>query len=341
MHGGNIYSGKIKYDFSVNLNPYMPTENIVNAIRDSIVSVTNYPEYDSDRLTTSISEKLCINKEYITVSAGASEAITAITRAINADSGIIFAPAFSGYERALESCGVSDIEYRLCEDSDIDEVIENDGKKVLYFLASPSNPIGKLIPKSQIIELYKKIKDSNGYLILDECFINLSDNPQNTLITDISEDTDFYDRLIIVRSFTKTYSIPGIRLGYCVCTNSHLNEIIQINMPEWNISTIASEAGIACLKEDLLECGKFIQDSRREMCSKLRELGLKVYDSNSVYVVFQTEIDMYKRLLEKGILIRDCSDYKGLGKGYYRVSVKKTEDNMMLLNAIKEVCDGR
>ncbi|MDO4966008.1 MAG: histidinol-phosphate transaminase [Lachnospiraceae bacterium] len=334
MHGGDIYNNKITYDFSVNVNPYGPYESVLTAIKDTVSQVVAYPEYNVDSLRRKLSDVHGINHENIIITNGASEAICAVISAINPRRGYVEMPAFYGYERTLKS---RNIECLFFDRDDVQiDVSEEDS---VYFIASPSNPTGKLISIDKIKAIYETIKNSNSFLILDECFLPLSDGYKDSMIEEIKKDPDFYEHLIILRSFTKTFAIPGVRLGYIICTNKKLINSIRDILPEWNVSLFAINAGLACLDEvnRIPDDYEKIASERDRLTASLEKIGIEVIKSESIYIVIKTDYDLYNLLLDKGILIRNCEDYRGLGRGYFRIAVKKKEDNEILLDAIKEI----
>ena len=145
--------------------------------------------------------------------------------------------------------------------------------------------------------------------------------------------------MIILRAFTKTFAIPGIRLGYLICGDQEITTKIRAQLPEWNVSIPAQAAGIAALgQEGYLKASRsFIRSQRDWLSGELQKLGVRVYGSDANYLTFRWKDDtLYERLLKKGFLIRDCSDYEGLGKGYYRIAVRNRMENEALLQAMKE-----
>ena len=148
-----------------------------------------------------------------------------------------------------------------------------------------------------------------------------------------------YDNLIIVRAFTKIFAIPGVRLGYLVSSNQRMLEKIKRHLPEWNISCLAEAAGVACTKETAFieRTVKFVESERQYLTTELEKLGFQVYPSRTNFILFYSEQEFYERLLERGIMIRDCSNYRGLKKGFYRVAVKSREDNDKLLKVLGEL----
>ena len=154
-------------------------------------------------------------------------------------------------------------------------------------------------------------------------------------------DIEDCGHVIIVRAFTKIYAIPGVRLGYMVCSDPLLLDRIRKQLPEWNLSTYAQAAGIACTKqtEYTVKTVIYVKKEREFLVEGFKRLGLHVYDSDANFILIYSERPLYDMLLKRGILIRDCSNYEGLTKGYYRIAVKQRKENEQLLKAIGD-CIG-
>ena len=207
----------------------------------------------------------------------------------------------------------------------------------LVFLANPNNPTGQCVDKALGFRILQKCKEKNIVAVFDECFIEF-----------VGEEFSFIDRLeqfpnlILVRAFTKIYAIPGVRLGYLLCSDTGLRKRIQRQLPEWNLSTFAQAAGIAAIRENayVKESAAFVKRERLFLENKLKELGMKVYPGDANYLLIHTEIPLYERLLKRQILIRDCSNFAGLTSGYYRIAVRTREENEMLWKAIGECIES-
>ena len=147
-----------------------------------------------------------------------------------------------------------------------------------------------------------------------------------------------YDNLIVVRAFTKLFAIPGVRLGYMLSKNDTIRQKVQRNLPEWNVSVLAQMAGEACIRESeyIKETASYVSRQRRLLSDGLKKLGFKVYKSDADFILFYSKLPLYDILLNKGILIRDCSNYVGLSEGYFRVAVKTYDENVRLLKVIGE-----
>ena len=229
-------------------------------------------------------------------------------------------------------------------------------------IGNPSNPTGEYTDNFIIDSLYKRVKATGSLLLVDESFLALSDHYSNSLIDVIKENPDYYDRLIVVRSFTKTFAIPSVRVGYFISTNERIVNSIMNELPEWNVSCIAQACAMECLnhidriKDDVLR----IRSLRRKLTNELKKLGCLVLESHTNYILFAADSGLYERLLNKKILIRDLSEYRGIdeikekllcnnisSEAYYNVSrlslfracVKKEEENAILINAIKEILE--
>lgn len=146
-----------------------------------------------------------------------------------------------------------------------------------------------------------------------------------------------FDNLILVRAFTKVFAIPGVRLGYLVCKNDRILMRIASQLPEWNLSCFAQAAGCVCArqKEFLAETERLTAAERQFLEEGLRRIGFQVFPSRANFLLVYSKDPLYEKLLEQGILIRDCSNFRGLCRGFYRIAVKGRRENEILLNAMQ------
>ena len=146
-----------------------------------------------------------------------------------------------------------------------------------------------------------------------------------------------YPNLIVISSFTKTFSIPAVRLGYLASGNEEYVNRIRRQLPEWNVSGIAQAAGLACLKhpEHMVISEKQIRYERDFLMKGIRELGIKVFDSDANFLLLYTERPLYEELLKCGIGIRDASNFTGLTAAHFRVATQTREENDRLIEAVK------
>ncbi len=335
-HGGDIYNNKINLDFSVNINPLGMPKSVGDAIKNSIACVENYPDINAEKLRKKISQYHKIEFENIICGNGASELMLAIVYALMPKKIIIPVPSFLGYEHVANAIDSEVIFYEMKDNSyklDKDFLDAIDENTDMIFLANPNNPTGEYIDDNLLDSIINKCELNNVCLVLDECFMELSSEPKRTRINNLANN------LIILRAFTKSFAIPGLRLGYLITKNKNYLEKIRANLSEWNVSILAQNAGIECLNQlDYLDRGREeIKSMRKYLSYKLKKIGLKVYDSKANYILVKSEKDIYKELLKDGILIRDCSNYRGLKKGYYRIAVKDIISNEKIIKAIDNI----
>ena len=145
-----------------------------------------------------------------------------------------------------------------------------------------------------------------------------------------------YQNLFLLKAFTKRYAMAGIRLGYGLCSNLAVLEKMQEAVQPWNVSIPAQAAGVAALEEEeyVDEARQIIGAEREFLRDGLRQLGFSVYDSRANYIFFRGPSGLVEHALKKQVLIRDCSNYRGLSEGYYRVAVRTHEENIKLLEAL-------
>ena len=343
-HGGDIYNKNIDLDFSVNLNPLGVSDEMLKAIFESLKRCTEYPDLNQSILRKNVAINERLEPENIYGGCGASELIPAIIRSVNPKKALVFTPCYTGYNGALESSGVQIVyrdtkkenEFELAVD-DLDAITDDID---LIFLCDPVNPTGRNIDDDIIRNVIKKAKQVGAAVILDESFYLMSDKgerkPNSLSIKLLTE----FDNLYILRSFTKLFSVPGIRAGIVISSKENINGIIN-QLPEWNLP-VTSEAVI--LKGyELTKDGKFLKETmesiksgREYLKDNLKKFGLKVYETDSSYILFEGPENLKDCLLNKGILIRDCSDIVDLGSGYYRTAVKNSDENKRFISVIGE-----
>ena len=209
-------------------------------------------------------------------------------------------------------------------------------KPDIIFLCNPNNPTGITVPQDLLEEILETCAMQGIFMVVDECFLDFVKDPEKHTLKGKLEK---YPGLFILKAFTKRYAIPGVRLGYGFCSDGEVLDRMEAVTQPWNVSTMAQQAGMAALKEsEYVEAGRqIIFRESAWMKEKMRQVGLTVYPSEANYIFFYGPEDLFERCVAKGILIRDCSNYPGLKKGYYRVAVKLHEQNKKLIEVLEEV----
>lgn len=378
IHGGDIYSRQIQLDFSVNVNPLGVPEAVTQALHAAVDHVGEYPDITAGKLSRAVSRMLSkrygceIPGEYLLFGNGASELFMAIIHVglpveKTGDMGqpeqrqeqwkqiVIPVPSFYGYEHAAKAADrrikYVSLKQALMTENPEKISTQKDSECVNYlseqlpddvdllFLANPNNPTGSLWRKADLKNLLAHCRRKNITVVLDECFIEFCEKDSTQPLSMVAE-IENYPNLIIVRAFTKIFAIPGVRLGYLVCSNHTLLEKIQKQLPEWNLSVFAQMAGVACAtdcEKYLADTVEYVETERAFLRNGLEKLGIRVISGEANFLLLQTEQPIYEKLLQRGILIRDCENFCGLGKGYYRIAVKKHEENETLLRELENV----
>ena len=344
-HGGDIYSGVIEHDFSVNINP-LDCSRIVKEIMDeSAKKVCNYPDLFQREFREAVASIEGVSAGEVFGGNGASELFLSLVTMIAPKRVMLPIPCFVGYEHALSLVrGCEIVYYQLEEKKDylLDRLFldaleyEAANGLELLFLTNPNNPTGRNIPKDVLDKTFEICSRNSVKIIADECFIRLSDSGCS-LVPYIRD----YEGLFVVNAFTKFFSIPGIRAGYVISNYTNI-ERLPSYMPEWNLSVVAQTAGIICsnyLNGGNLEyeSRQMIRKEREYLISELRNMGYKVYDSDTTFILLYSVTNLCEYLRKRKILIRDCSNYKGLNKGFYRIAVKTHAENELLIEELKKM----
>lgn len=348
MHGGDIYRNRIHTDFSVNLNPLPVRDSIISALKQGLKNSSVYPDPHQQSVRESLAGADGLDAAYVVAGNGASELIMAVTAAAAPRAASVICPAFSGYRRALgriRDCKIESI--ALSEEDgfffteDIIDKIPADTE--LVCIADPISHTGRNINDAVISKLLEYAEAKAVKVIIDESFLFLSDKILSSEMRDTAALVKKYSCLYVIRSFTKLFALPGIRMGYLISQPQNI-EAVTAQLPEWNLSMPAQYCMEQCASE--LKDGEFVRDSaqfvlreRRAFTEALRNAGIQVFDSDTVYFCFRAETGLYKYMIENGVLIRDLCNEEGLGEGYYRIAVKQHEHNAMIVRLIKEYAD--
>lgn len=346
-HGGDIYSqsttdeGKAFVDFSANINPLGLPLGVKEAIKASLKKCINYPDPFCRELRTATASYLQVAEENIFFGNGAADVLFRLALAIKPRKALLLAPTFADYEKALRSVDCKITYYDLQEKKEFKV-----GKSILRAITSstdmvvicnPNNPTGQLTDRELLVKILNKCVEVNAKLLIDECFMDFVDEDKAFSMRDLLEE---YPSLIILKAFTKTFAMPGVRLGYCLNSDQELQNRLHQCGQDWSVSVLAQEAGKAALQEQYYLCASLalIKEERKYLTNQLRLLGAKVYGSYANYIFFKmSRVKKLDALLhQQGYLIRSCKNYHNLDENYYRIAVKTRVLNRGLIKAMKE-----
>ena len=333
-HGG-LPHGKL--DFSSNINPYGIPECVREALEMSVSDCRSYPDPYCTGLRKAISSYERVPVENIICGNGATELIYSFAYSLPKDRpALIVSPSFSEYGSALKAAGIKADHYILTDENGFiltDDILNADlARYGAVFLGSPNNPTGVSVDRT----LLQRIAATGVLLFADMCFLDLTENPDRY---DIPALTEEYPNVVVLRAFTKNFALAGIRLGYAICSDFSLLDLMAEKVPCWNVSSVAQRAGEAAAgcRQWLTDTVEKIARERERVARALDSYGIRVFPGEANYLLIRSERDLCLGLAKRGIEVRDCSNYIGLGKGYVRIAIKAEADNVRLLSAVREV----
>lgn len=344
-HGGDIKTfaeqfGCEPLDYSANTNPLGISPAARNAIYQALDHADRYPDPYCRELRKALSATEGIDEYNIMCGNGAADLIFRLVMSIRPKKTLLPAPTFSEYEESLIQAG-SEISYFALEEENgftlTEDIISHITPEIdMLFICEPNNPTGRCSNPSTLKKIAERCIETNTVLVVDECFNGFLSNPE---IQSLKYLINRMPNLIILKAFTKIYGMAGVRLGYLLCSDELLiNHVSQMGQ-HWAVSSLAQAAGCAALDEtDWLQNTKeLIAQEKPRLVEGLQAAQCKVYESDANYLFFRADPDLNERLAKRGILIRDCSNYKGLGRGYFRIAVRTPEENNRFLCALAEV----
>ena len=346
-HGGKFREaasiGPAPLDFSANINP-LGSPPLEAVVLKELERIGYYPDNKYVEFRQAAARFVGVGPENIVPGNGSSELIRLFAEMILGEGGLalIPQPTFGEYENQSLLAGG-----RVCRveigpggmprfsDSDL-----NDAKAA--FICNPNNPTGILLPYEEIASLAERCEDYETFLLVDEAFIELSDPDQS--IAELAPKAEY---LFVMRSLTKSFGVPGLRLGFGV-TNPVVAEIMDRARIPWSLGSIAAAAGSYLLgQEDFLERSRrVIRDELEYLTSALKMLGLRPLESSVNFILVDVASsgiasdDLSDRMTAEGVLIRDCQSF-GLGRSYIRVAVRNRNENEQLISALERVLKCR
>ncbi len=320
-------------DFSVSTNPFMPPPGIRDKMKD--FAIERYPDSQANDLRQRLAERLSLTPENILVGSGTTEIIRliALTYFRQGDPVLILEPTYGEYEVAGRIAGARPVKYRALEKDafapKIDKVIEiiRQRRPRAVFICNPNNPTGKYLSRADIEKVTEALGDT--LLVLDEAYVTFVAKSWNPF--DLTERGN----LIVLRSMTKDYGLPGLRLGYAVARREIIDSL-RLVLPPWNVNVIAQEIGTAVLKQEeyLRESLVKVHESRQFLTNALMRLGFTVLPSDAHYFLVKVghAPACRRTLLKYGIMVRDCTSF-GLPE-YIRVSPRTLSECEKLVKAM-------
>ena len=339
-HGGDIYGNpQVRLDFSVNTNPLGMPPGARAALIAHIDKFMRYPDPQCRALRAAIALHEGVPEDWVICGNGAADLIYRLCFAMKPKKALVCAPTFSEYERAMKQVGCQVSQHFLKEENLFlltEEILDmlQPGLDML-FLCHPNNPTGRLIPEELLRHIIKRAQQERITVVVDECFLEFSGGASSKAYLDEAPC------LIVLKAFTKTYAMAGLRLGYILASGKEMLGKVKLASQVWSVSVPAQIAGEAALEDEgwMQRTRCLIAEERGYLAKGLSQCGAKVYPGDANFLLFQHGKPLYEPLLQKGIMIRPCGNFEGLDASYHRVCIKTREENIELIKAIKEIID--
>ncbi len=350
-HGGDVYhlarslgvEVKDLLDFSANINPLGFPPAIPRAAQEALAEIGHYPDRRCLELRRRLAAYHHLSPGQILVGNGSTELIYLVARALKPQKALIVAPAFSEYEQALEAAGVP-VDFHLTAEADhftLGDSLDPRGAD-LVFLAHPASPSGALLHRDRLLGLAAALDRAGTCLVLDEAFVDFVEEAS------LKAELARFPRLLILRSFTKFFGIPGMRLGYLLAATEIVKGLAAVAEP-WSVNTMAQVMGRVCLEDqDYMTATRALVAKERGFL--LRELdaleGLQTFPSAVNYLLVKitrpgwTAARLRQEMLAHRVVIRDASNFRGLDERFFRIAVRHRPENERLLEALRSCLGG-
>lgn len=349
-HGGNTFAiasalgvpPEEILDFSASINPLGPAPGVREAVAAAFDRQVHYPDSDCTELRHALARHHGVAPANICVANGSTELIYLLPRLVAGKRALVVAPPFSEYARALARDGWGVDFFPLASGAGFDITIWRLGETLrngydLVIIANPGNPTGRLYPRAEVAELGRLCRAAGCFLAVDEAFMDFCE--EGTVKRLAADD----DGILVLRSMTKFYALPGLRLGYAIGASSVIARLSGLREP-WSVNTLAQAAGIASLAAVGYAAAtlEFVASERAYLAAGLASIpGLRPFPSAANYILVEicrgpSAADIVGQLLARRLIVRHCGNFAGLSDGFFRVAVRSRQENDRLLAALAQ-----
>lgn len=352
VHGGQAWKLEGIEDYSHNLNPFGPPEDLAEIVSVALSDVGHYPDDSCAELKDTISKAFNVGDDCIMVGAGSSDLIRNFPNTFMSpgDRVVLCRPSFAEYAQQCRIVGAEidwndlrpEDDFRI----DADALLEKaDGARAVY-ICNPNNPTGRVEPRDKLVRIVRECEDMGVLVFLDETLLELV--PGHVDIT-LSGMVNKFSNLVVASSLTKSFAIPGIRIGFGFSNPDIVSEMEKIRMT-WNVGQIEQTVATFLIRDrmDYIDRAAAVMAEESEILnSSLLGIGFPagpVSDSffyfNSLEPLGMDCADFKRKMLTHGIMVRDCASFGPEFKSYVRYSVKDRERNCRFLAAVDSVING-
>jgi threonine-phosphate decarboxylase len=355
FHGGNVWELSEKYnipsnqliDFSISTNPLGVPEKALQNIRQSLNLINHYPDPTHEWLLEALSNSAGVEPNNVVVGNGSTELIYLFAEVFleRGYEAVTPVPTFNEYKAATERFGGNTV-FVKCDSAknfqlDFGKLERAISEKTrIVFLCNPNSPTGCLCEKADVLRFIGFAAEENVLVFLDEDYIDFVDDSKRYSMAEYVND---HDNLFVLRSLTKFFGLAGARIGFGVASPPIVNILKRAKMP-WSVNSLAMFGAAEAVKDiDFIKKSRFLLSrSKKELLEMFRAIPwLKVYPSETNFLLIEiiqvdlTSTQLKEGLAKRGLLIRDCKDFDGLNNRFFRVTVRKPEENKKLIEEIK------
>lgn len=353
VHGGNWREASLLYgrtpdemlDFSINVNPLGTPAAVLDCLRRNLKAIQRYPDPESRGFRVNLANYLGVGVENVVAGNGSMEILHLLLQTLRPRRVLIIEPTFGEYRRVSRIIGadISTVFLRPQDGFNLNPAVisNNLSDEELVFLCNPNNPTGNLIPEDALRGIMEICRRHSVFMVVDESFLDFLPERQKHTLCAKAIDAE---KILVLRSLTKLFAMPGLRLGVAVA-NSVLASMLNDARDPWNVNILAQMAGEVALKEyDYMELSRtLIRQEKDYLAGRLADLGLNPYPAAANFMLVDisaagwTASDLVRAAGRRGILIRDCSSFPGLGPDYIRLAVNDRASNSTLLRVLTEI----
>lgn len=320
-------------DFSQNINPLGAPPKALEAARRALdEDAGRYPDLSYHDLREALGAYVGVDPQSVVPTNGGAEALFLAARASGkSGTALILEPTFSEYAPAAHAAGLLPVRrvVRRPEDGfglDQEAFSDIDGAAVV-FLCNPNNPTGGVLGRETVLEISASVRDAGAVLIVDEAFVDFTPGAS------VADAVD--DHLFVARSFTKFFAIPGLRLGCLILPDASRAQALQ---PSWPVNAVAAAAGTVAARDPGFASRSIreVNRLREELSAALAALpGLTVFTGAANFLLVRGPDGLTERLARRGVLVRGCGPFAGLGPAFFRVAVRGRGENGELVEAVR------
>lgn len=330
-------------DFSANINPLGPPAAALAAgVQALHVEIESYPDLHYRELQAALASYLKLSPSTVLPTNGGAEALFLAAQSASREAGhnnkaLILEPTFSEYAAAARSAGLEAVHIVARHPASgfhfdltvLERALEDLDDVGLVFLCNPNNPTGDAVSRREVLRVARRVREAGAALVVDEAFADFT--------PDLSVASEVDDAVFVARSFTKFFALPGLRLGCLVASDVGRVRAFQ---PSWSVNAVAAAAGIVAAKERAFTRLTLAEVAlrRQELLRALSELpGITPYPGVANFLLVRGPQGLPEELAKRGILVRGCEPFHGLGPDYFRIAVRSATDNERFVQTLRDV----